>query len=103
MENKGRGQISEAGKQIKILAEVEKIWILYDLDANGTLSFDELKIYLQEMSEGTLTDNDLLGKFKEIDQNDDNKITKAEMSVFIEKVMDNNTNFRFKSISELQS
>ena len=41
-----------AGKQIKILAEVEKIWILYDLDNNGTLSFNELKVYIGEMSNG---------------------------------------------------
>ena len=40
------------GQQIKILSEVEKIWILYDLDENGTLSFNELELYLKEMSSG---------------------------------------------------
>ena len=34
--------------QIKVISEVEKIWILYDLDNNGSLDFDEIKLYLQE-------------------------------------------------------
>ena len=60
------------GLQIKILAEVEKIWILYDLDGNDTLNFDELKIYLSEMSKGKkLTDNELIERFKQIDTNND--------------------------------
>ena len=32
--------------QIKVIAEVEKIWILYDLDNSGCLEFDEIKTYL---------------------------------------------------------
>ena len=90
------------GKQIKILAEVEKIWILYDLDSNGSLSFDEIKVYLQEMSHSkALTEQDLKSLFSDIDTNNDNQINKAEMSSFIENCMDNDKNFGIYSISEL--
>ena len=36
--NQGRGE-SHISMEIKALAEVEKIWILYDLDALGELDF----------------------------------------------------------------
>ena len=36
--------------EIKAVAEVEKIWILYDLDNNGELDFIETKAYLKEMA-----------------------------------------------------
>ena len=44
---KGESSIS---KQIKVLSEVEKIWIMYDLDNNGTLEFGEIVLYLKEMA-----------------------------------------------------
>ena len=37
-------------KTVRVLAEVEKIWILYDLDKNGTLDFEEIELYLKEMA-----------------------------------------------------
>ena len=43
---------SEVSKEIRVLAEVEKIWILYDLDENGTLDFEEIREYLREMASG---------------------------------------------------
>ena len=89
------------GKQIKICAEVEKIWILYDLDSNGSLSFDEVKVYLQEMSHNILSEQELKSLFTAIDTNNDNSINKEEMSTFIENCMDNDKNFGFYSISEL--
>ena len=33
---------SNLSHEIKILAEVEKIWILYDLDQNESLDFEEV-------------------------------------------------------------
>ncbi len=35
-------------QEIKILAEVEKIWILYDADQNGDLDSSEFKSYLYD-------------------------------------------------------
>ena len=40
---KGETSIS---RSIKVLAECEKIWILYDLDENGTLEYGEILLYL---------------------------------------------------------
>ena len=53
---KGQSSIS---RQIKVLSEVEKIWILYDLDENGTLEYGEIELYLKEMAYPhlNLTDN----------------------------------------------
>ena len=33
---------SKIAREIRILAEVEKIWILFDLDENGVLDFGEI-------------------------------------------------------------
>ena len=41
---------SSVSRSIKILSEIEKIWILYDLDDNGTLEYGEIMMYLKEMS-----------------------------------------------------
>lgn len=35
---------------IKILSEVEKIWILYDADNNGTLDQEEIQDYVKQMT-----------------------------------------------------
>ena len=40
--------ISQISKAIKVACEVEKVWILYDRDNNGTLDFDEIVDYLKE-------------------------------------------------------
>ena len=39
---------SQVSKDIKILAEVEKIWIVFDDDLNGRISYHELTKYLRE-------------------------------------------------------
>ena len=39
---------SETSIDIKISAEVEKIWINYDLDKNGTLEVNEVHKYLKD-------------------------------------------------------
>lgn len=42
-----RYEESELSKEIRILAEVEKIWIIYDIDGNGKIDQDEIADYLQ--------------------------------------------------------
>ena len=49
---------SPLAREIKILAEVEKIWILYDLDFNDSLDYEEVKLYLKEMAYPHLTLSD---------------------------------------------
>jgi hypothetical protein len=57
MKYEGHSNIFKAGPienntpisfQIKLYAEVERIWLLYDIDENGYLDFDEVKLYLSE-------------------------------------------------------
>ena len=49
---------SELSQEIKILAEVEKIWILYDADDNGCLITTELQEYLNEVAFPQITISD---------------------------------------------
>ena len=53
------------------------------------------------MTENELDDTELRHIFRQIDTNSDDTITKDEMMVFIQGLMENNANFRFYTISEL--
>mmetsp|Transcript_7860 Transcript_7860/g.12167 ORF Transcript_7860/g.12167 Transcript_7860/m.12167 type:complete len:87 (-) Transcript_7860:151-411(-) len=76
---------SKVSRDIRILAEVEKIWIMYDLDYNGTLELDEIQKYLREMAfpHLTLTDDQVMKLFDSIDENGDREVTKEEMQLFV--------------------
>ena len=41
---------TETSRMIKVLAEVEKIWIIYDIDDSGALEFQEIEQYLRTMA-----------------------------------------------------
>lgn len=41
---------SDLSREIKVYAEVEKIWILFDSDNNGTIDKEEIQEYLQQMA-----------------------------------------------------
>ena len=45
-------------REVRILAETEKIWILYDQDDNGALDFEEIELYLKEMAYPNITLSD---------------------------------------------
>ena len=57
-------------REIRIMAEVEKIWILYDLDDNKELDYEEIKMYLREMAYPhlELTEKELNEIFMSIDK-----------------------------------
>ena len=76
---------SEVSMEIKALAEVEKIWILYDLDNNGELDFKETKAYLKEMAYPylSITDDRLDAIFRSIDFDGSGTIDKTEMKLFV--------------------
>ena len=40
--------------QIKVLSEVEKMWIMYDKDGSGSVDYDEIVAYLNEISKQKL-------------------------------------------------
>ena len=44
----GTSMDTDVSMEIKILSEVEKIWINFDLDQNGTLEYSEVCKYLKE-------------------------------------------------------
>ena len=46
------GKESALSREIKIISEVEKIWITYDIDQNGYLECDEMKQYLSKLTIG---------------------------------------------------
>ena len=45
---------TDLSKEIRILSEVEKIWILFDIDQSSFIEKDECMLYLQQMTEPRL-------------------------------------------------
>ena len=81
---------TKISRSIKILSEIEKMWILYDVDESGTLEYGEVVMYIKEMAPNlVLTDEKLEILFNQIDQNYNGVIDKKEMEVFLDGVMDN--------------
>ena len=60
---------TDVSQDIRILSEVERIWILYDLDENGTLDLDEMSLYIRETAFKSLNLSELQIKeiYKKID------------------------------------
>ena len=76
-----RGKETKVSRDIRIASEVEKIWIMYDLDRNGTLEYEEIKLYLREMAfpHLTLSEEQVDKLFDSIDENGDKEVSKEEM------------------------
>ena len=93
---------SELSREIKVLAEVEKIWILYDVDGNGLIDKAEISEYLRHMAQPKLelTDEEINQVFEVIDVDCDDQIDKEEMECFFKVLMIMQNNLSFKS-SEL--
>ena len=81
---------TKLSREVRIISEVERIWIMYDLDMNGTLEYDEIKSYLKEMAMPhlELSDNKLELLFKSIDKNNDKEVTKDEMMIFVNMLLE---------------
>ena len=67
------------------MAEVEKIWILYDLDDNGELDYEEMADYLKDMTYPylNLTDDEISKMASKIDIDQSGLIDKKEMTNFV--------------------
>ena len=71
------------------MSEVEKIWIIFDLDNSGKLDKVEIKDYIKYMAgEGlTLNDEEIDEVYKLIDTDNDGSIDKGEMEIFLKTMM----------------
>ena len=80
---------SGLSKEIKVLAEVEKIWIIWDVLPTRSISKDEIQEYLNQMSYPKLEINpeQVLEVIKLVDQNEDGFIDKEEMAYFLKVLM----------------
>ena len=85
IKNKFRRLESKISRDIRIISEVEKIWIKYDLDDSRELDYTELSEYLRKTAYPhiTLPDHKVRAIFDHIDVNGDENISKKEMYAFI--------------------
>ena len=93
---------STVSRHIRILAEIEKIWILYDMTNTKSLNFQELNNYLKDMvpQEQQVDDDQLRKLFNRIDKNDNGWIDREEMFHFLESLLDQRKDLKFKGIHE---
>ena len=71
---------------IKLYSEVEKIWINYDTDGDGTLDINEISGYLKERFPH-IPDQGYENTLAQIDLNKDGGICKKEMFDYLKILM----------------
>ena len=85
LEKKQTWMEREGSIDIRVAAEVEKIWITYDLDQNGVLDFPEVKVYLKKVCPH-MPEDQLIHVFNRMDTNKNGTIDKEEMAVFVKEL-----------------
>ena len=73
-----------------MLAEIEKIWIKHDINEDKLLNLIELSQYLDKTGfpERDLSDHQIKAVFSTMDNNGDKGITKEEMFLFFDEVIE---------------
>ena len=80
---------------IKVIAEVEKIWIMFDLDNNKTLDFKEIQTYVNLMvPKVEISDEEVFDLFQAMDTDSNGKIVKNEMLQFLKKLRYSNEDIK---------
>ena len=76
---------TKISREIKILAEIEKLWIMYDEDKSGTLDFDEVLDYLNTRAYPhlALSLEQIQNIWDSIDTDGNGTIDKKEMEAFL--------------------
>ena len=94
---------TEVSREIRILAEVEKIWIIFDGDRSGTLDCEEVKGYFRFMSESVanFSEEQLNEIFNLIDDDNNGTIDKQEMVMFLKVWMMTQEDLAFKDSQAL--
>ena len=82
-------QISSISLDIKAAAEVEKIWILYNLNEDNALEFDEVRDYLMDCAQPAirLSDRQIHDIYTSIDTDNSGTVSKKELEQFIRLMM----------------
>ena len=88
-----KDRVTSVSLDIKAAAEVEKIWILYNLNGDETMDFMEVMDYLIDNSKPRLTVNNqqIQDIYNRIDKDRSGLITKPELEQFIRTLMEQQT------------
>ena len=88
-----KNRVTSVSLDIKAAAEVEKIWILYNLNGDETMDFMEVMDYLIDNSKPRLTVNNqqIQDIYNRIDKDRSGLITKPELEQFIRTLMEQQT------------
>ena len=87
--------------EIKLLSEVEKIWIIYDVDNSGLLERNEVHDYIKQMAQPSvdLAEKQIDEIYNLIDTDGDGSIDKKEMETFLRILMVTHQKLSFKPSS----
>ena len=90
--------------EIKVLSEVEKLWILYDLDNNQSLEYKEIRQYIQDVTDPVmiLEEDEIREIFQSIDTDNSGSVQRPELTEFIRFIMYKFTNIRFRNLEEVR-
>ena len=90
---------TDVSREIRILAEVEKIWIMFELDKDSKLQIDDIKDYVHAMTVQRieLTGEQIMELCKAIDTDHDGMIDKQEMQLFLRAMMILQKDLSFKT------
>lgn len=75
---------------------MEKIWILYGIEQEEMLHFNDYKSYLKQMTYPQLKDEEIIAIYKDIDRDGNNHIDKQEMFEFLKKLLIAQRGIQFK-------
>ena len=86
------------------MAEVEKIWVIYDLDDNSLLGFEEAEKYLLERAfpHLQLSESDIVALWEKIDADGSGYVNKEEMNNFVHLLLKMNRGIQIKQNEEKQ-
>ena len=85
------------------MAEVEKIWIIFNLDNDNYLDIIEMSNYIQVVTRPyvKISEKEILDLIKIMDTNKDDKISKQELTDFMRLLYQKKVNLQFVGLESL--